>query len=84
MYVNGQMKPVETIPGIGEGRIREHDGGGWIQLWYIVRTFCKCRTIRKKRKQEMANVWEEGYTYSTLNIIQYVCIKASHVAHFMC
>jgi hypothetical protein len=30
-YVNGKMRPVETIPGIGVGEIKEN-GGGWIQL----------------------------------------------------
>jgi hypothetical protein len=30
MYENGKMRPVETVPGMGEGRsrIRENDGGG--------------------------------------------------------
>jgi hypothetical protein len=28
MYVNGKMIPVETIPGIGGGEIKEHDAGG--------------------------------------------------------
>jgi hypothetical protein len=29
MYENGKMRPVETIPGMGEGRgIKESDGGG--------------------------------------------------------
>jgi hypothetical protein len=28
MYVKGKMRPVETIPGMGEGRIKENDGGG--------------------------------------------------------
>jgi hypothetical protein len=27
MYVNGKMKPVETIPGSGEGQMKEHGGG---------------------------------------------------------
>jgi hypothetical protein len=27
MYENGKMTPVETIPGIGGGEIRENDGG---------------------------------------------------------
>jgi hypothetical protein len=27
MYVNGKMRPVETIPGMGEGGIKEHGGG---------------------------------------------------------
>jgi hypothetical protein len=25
MYVNGKMGPVETIPGMGEGEIKEND-----------------------------------------------------------
>jgi hypothetical protein len=28
MYVNGKMRPVETILGMGEGRIKDNDGGG--------------------------------------------------------
>jgi hypothetical protein len=28
MYVNGKMRPVETIPGMGGGGIKENDGGG--------------------------------------------------------
>jgi hypothetical protein len=31
MYVNGKMKPLVTIPGIGGKGIKENDGGG-IQL----------------------------------------------------
>jgi hypothetical protein len=27
MYENGKMRPVETIPGMGEGRIKNNDGG---------------------------------------------------------
>jgi hypothetical protein len=27
MYVNGKMKPAETIPGMGGGEIKENDGG---------------------------------------------------------
>jgi hypothetical protein len=39
LYVNGKMRPIETIPEIwGEG-IKKNDGGGWIQQWYAVRTF---------------------------------------------
>jgi hypothetical protein len=25
--MNGKMRPIETIPGIGERRIKENDGG---------------------------------------------------------
>jgi hypothetical protein len=28
MYENRKMRPAETIPGIGEGRIKENGGGG--------------------------------------------------------
>jgi hypothetical protein len=28
MYVNGKMRPVEIIAGLGGGRIKENDGGG--------------------------------------------------------
>jgi hypothetical protein len=38
MHVNGKMRPVQTIPGMGGG-----DKGEWwmkwVQLLYIVRTF---------------------------------------------
>jgi hypothetical protein len=39
MYENGKMWHVETVPEMGGGWINENDGGGWIHLWYIVRTF---------------------------------------------
>jgi hypothetical protein len=28
MYVNGKMRPVETVPGMGGGGIKENGGGG--------------------------------------------------------
>jgi hypothetical protein len=28
VYVNGKMRHVETIPGVGVGDIKENDGGG--------------------------------------------------------
>jgi hypothetical protein len=37
MYENRKMRPIETR--MGGGDIKENDGGGWSQLWYIVRTF---------------------------------------------
>jgi hypothetical protein len=33
-----EMRPVETIPGMGGGGIKENDGGSEFN-WYIVRTF---------------------------------------------
>jgi hypothetical protein len=28
MFVNGKIKPAETIPGMGRGRMKVNDGGG--------------------------------------------------------
>jgi hypothetical protein len=28
MYINGKMRCIETIPGMGAGRIKENDAGG--------------------------------------------------------
>jgi hypothetical protein len=28
MHVNGKIRPAETIPGMGEGRIKKNGGGG--------------------------------------------------------
>jgi hypothetical protein len=36
------MIPVETILGMGGGRIKENDGGGEFK-WYIVRTFVNAK-----------------------------------------
>jgi hypothetical protein len=41
MHVNGKMRPVEAIPGM-EGGGKGELWRGWIQLWYIVKIFCKC------------------------------------------
>jgi hypothetical protein len=27
MYINEKMRPIETIPGVGRGGIKENDGG---------------------------------------------------------
>jgi hypothetical protein len=32
MYVNGKMRPNETIPEMGGGEIKKNGGGGCIQL----------------------------------------------------
>jgi hypothetical protein len=39
MYVNGKMRPVETIPGIERGGIKKISGGGEFNYDIIVRTF---------------------------------------------
>jgi hypothetical protein len=48
IYVNGKMRFVDTIPGMGRGRIKENDGGGlnssMIYLIYC-KNFCKCHNV---------------------------------------
>jgi hypothetical protein len=39
MYVNGRIIPVETIPEMGVGGSKGEQRRGWIQVWYIIRTF---------------------------------------------
>jgi hypothetical protein len=44
MYVNGKMRPVETVPGMrGEG-IKENDGGVNSTMIYC-KNFCKCHNV---------------------------------------
>jgi hypothetical protein len=45
MYVNGKMRPVETIPGMGGGG-RENDEGDEFNVIYLIhcKDFCKCHS----------------------------------------
>jgi hypothetical protein len=44
MYVNGKMRPVETLPGMGEGRVRENvEGVNSMMINY--KKFCKCHNV---------------------------------------
>jgi hypothetical protein len=47
MYINGKMRPVETILGIGEGGIKENGGGVNSSLIYLIycQNFCKCHNV---------------------------------------
>jgi hypothetical protein len=43
-----KMIPVETTPGMGGGRIKENDGGGWNSTMMYLRyykNFCKCQNV---------------------------------------
>jgi hypothetical protein len=40
---NGKMRPVETIPGMEGGEIKENDGGDKFKIYH--RYFCKCHNI---------------------------------------
>jgi hypothetical protein len=44
MHENRKMRPVETIPGIGGGGIRENDGGVNLTLIYC-KNFYKCHNV---------------------------------------
>jgi hypothetical protein len=41
------MIPIETIPGMGEGRIKENGGGGEFKydIFAIFKKFCKCHNV---------------------------------------
>jgi hypothetical protein len=44
MYVNVKIRPVEPIPGMGEGGIKENGGGVNSSMIYLIyyKNFCKC------------------------------------------
>jgi hypothetical protein len=51
MYVNGKkMKPVEIIPGIGEG-IKETNGEGVNSTMIYGKNFCKCYNVPLAQQQ---------------------------------
>jgi hypothetical protein len=41
MYENGKMRPVETISGMGEGRLKEGVNSTMIRC----KNFCKCHNV---------------------------------------
>jgi hypothetical protein len=58
------MRPVETIPGMGRGRIKENDGGDefkYVRTWYSVRTFVDATmypqkdNFKKKKEKSKLN-----------------------------
>jgi hypothetical protein len=44
MYVNGKMRPVETISGIGRRDIKKNAGVGKFTMIYC-KNFCKCHSV---------------------------------------
>jgi hypothetical protein len=44
MYENGKMRPVETVPEMGGGGIKDHDGGVNSNVIYC-KNFCKCHSV---------------------------------------
>jgi hypothetical protein len=53
MYVNGKVIPVETIPGIEKGGIKENDEWGEFKLMYLIyyMNFSKCHDISHPPQQ---------------------------------
>jgi hypothetical protein len=45
MYENGKMRPVETIPGMGGGGIKENDGGVNSTMMYYYKNFGECHNV---------------------------------------
>jgi hypothetical protein len=47
MYVNGEMISIETVPGMGEGGMKENGGGGNSSVKYLIycKNFCKCHNV---------------------------------------
>jgi hypothetical protein len=47
MYANAKMIPVETIPGIRGGGIKERDKGVNLSMIYLVhcKNLCKCHNV---------------------------------------
>jgi hypothetical protein len=45
--VNEKMRPVETIPGMGKGRIKENGGGVNSIMIYLIycKNFCKSHNV---------------------------------------
>jgi hypothetical protein len=41
MYENGKIRPVETIPGMGEGRLMERVNSSMIYC----KNFCECHIV---------------------------------------
>jgi hypothetical protein len=49
MYENGEMRPAETIPGVGAGGIKEN-GGGVNSTMIYGKNFCRCHNVPPLRQ----------------------------------
>jgi hypothetical protein len=67
MYVNGRMRPVETILGMGGVGIGENDGGGKFN-YDILRTFVNVTLYPQYNNKKIHNKLKEINTCSYLNI----------------
>jgi hypothetical protein len=62
MYENGKMRPVETIPGMGGGRIQENDGRGELSMIYLTycKNFYKCHNVPPTQHNNKKNFFLES------------------------
>jgi hypothetical protein len=53
MYANAKMIPVETVPGIREGGIKENGGGVNSSMIYLIhyKNLCKCYSVPHPTQQ---------------------------------
>jgi hypothetical protein len=49
MYINGKVRPVEAVPGLGEEGIKENDRGVSSTMIYC-KNFCKCHNVPPVQK----------------------------------
>jgi hypothetical protein len=55
MYVNVKMRPVDTVPGIGRGEMKESSGGGLnLSMIYFIhcKNLCKCYSVPPSAQQK--------------------------------
>jgi hypothetical protein len=75
MYVNGKMRPAETVPGMGEGGMKEPGGGVNSSMIYLIycKNFSKCHSVPppsttiKKRGYLPDNSGNGGLGSQTIN-----------------
>jgi hypothetical protein len=71
MYVNGKMRPVETISGMGGGRDKGEWWREWIQvwyIWYIVRIFVNA-VIYPQHNNEKKSIYNFFITLLVLSLL---------------
>jgi hypothetical protein len=80
MYVNGKMRSVEILPGMGEGKIKENDGGG--KFNYDIRTFVNVATLLQ-HNNKINKCQHEKNSISmrvrTLNLLPFLCISSESI-----
>jgi hypothetical protein len=69
MYVNWKI-PIEIVPGIGGGDIKENGGGGKWYIWSIVRTFVNATMYSHPAQQYKRKITQYMELQSGIKCIQ--------------